>query len=103
MFDFEKAFVCVFGNSSMVEMNVSTALFLSGGGIKLLLFLTNDSSVSSVGLYIYIYIYNYSVLLPRLFCFYIYNVVRRMGTQQFLSINREKNRLFSSSFMRTTF
>ena len=38
----------MFGKSSTFEINLSKAAFLSGGGVKLLLFLTRELSVSSV-------------------------------------------------------
>ena len=47
-FGLNMLFVLVFGKSSFVEINLSRLSYLSGGGIKLLLFLTNEMSVSSV-------------------------------------------------------
>ena len=40
--------VCFFGKSSTFEIKLSSAVFLLGGGIKSLLFLTIEISVSSV-------------------------------------------------------
>ena len=40
--------VCFFGKSSTFEIKLSSAVFLLGGGIKSLLFLTREISVSSV-------------------------------------------------------
>ena len=47
-FCFILLFVFVFGKSSIVEIYLSRAAFLSECGIKLLLFLTSDLSLSSV-------------------------------------------------------
>ena len=51
MFDFEKAFVCVFGNSSMVEMNVSTALFSFCGFFSFALSSVPSTCILRVQLY----------------------------------------------------
>ena len=47
-FGFNFFFYLVFGKSSVDEINLSRAAFLSEGSTKLLLFLTSELSVSSV-------------------------------------------------------
>ena len=47
-FGFNVLSFLAFGNSSTVVINLSRAAFLSGGGIKSLLFLTSDLSLFSI-------------------------------------------------------